>query len=58
MSLTRAGPGVWEAQLAIDPGVHRVAVRVDGGAWSVQWAYPLSLDPSPSWQRWLLRCSL
>ena len=28
-------PGVWETQLPVPPGVHRVNVRLDGGPWSV-----------------------
>ena len=33
ITLTPAGPGVWEAELTIGPGNHRVSIRVDGGPW-------------------------
>jgi hypothetical protein len=33
ITLTLVAPGLWEAQLSILPGVHRVNIRVDGGAW-------------------------
>ncbi|HEX4628027.1 MAG TPA: glycogen-binding domain-containing protein [Gemmatimonadales bacterium] len=31
--LTSAGPGIWETSLQITSGMHRVNVRIDGGAW-------------------------
>jgi hypothetical protein len=34
IALTRADDDRWEATLAIAPGMHRVAVRIDGGTWS------------------------
>jgi hypothetical protein len=33
--LTRTAPGVWSFNVFLAPGVHRVNVRVDGGAWAV-----------------------
>jgi hypothetical protein len=33
--LTQIRPGTWQIQLALTPGIHRVNVRVDGGAWLV-----------------------
>lgn len=33
--LVRAGAGVWEIRLALDPGVHRLNLRIDGGRWLV-----------------------
>jgi hypothetical protein len=33
--LTCVGPGTWEVTLAIASGVHRLNVRIDGGAWIV-----------------------
>jgi hypothetical protein len=35
VALTHTGAGAWEIRLPLTPGVHRVNVRVDGGAWSV-----------------------
>jgi hypothetical protein len=32
--LTRAGTDQWEARVPIAPGIHRVAIRVDGDAWT------------------------
>ena len=32
--LARVAPGIWEIELAIPAGVHRVNVRLDGGPWS------------------------
>ena len=34
----------WEVELAMSPGVHRVAIRVDGGAWSAPPGVPATLD--------------
>jgi hypothetical protein len=34
MALTRAGNDRWEATLPITPGIHRLAIRVDGDAWT------------------------
>ena len=34
LALTRAGTDQWEATLAITPGIHRLAIRVDGDAWT------------------------
>jgi 1,4-alpha-glucan branching enzyme len=31
--LAKAGDGIWEVTLPIAPGIHRVNVRADGGAW-------------------------
>lgn len=33
VAMRRAGTDIWEAALAIAPGVHRLSVRVDDGAW-------------------------
>jgi Carbohydrate-binding module 48 (Isoamylase N-terminal domain) len=35
VALSRDGDGWWTVSLPADPGVHRVSVRVDGGAWTV-----------------------
>ena len=35
LSLSPAGPGTWRAVLRIEPGAHRMNVRLDGGAWFV-----------------------
>jgi hypothetical protein len=35
VSLAPVGKGVWEVRLPVAPGVHRVNVRIDGGAWLV-----------------------
>jgi hypothetical protein len=34
ITLTRADDDYWEATLAITPGMHRLAIRVDGDAWT------------------------
>ena len=34
VTLTRAGTDQWEATLPITPGIHRLAIRVDGDAWT------------------------
>jgi hypothetical protein len=34
ISLTRADADRWEATLAISPGIHRLAIRVDGESWT------------------------
>ncbi|HEU4524859.1 MAG TPA: glycogen-binding domain-containing protein [Gemmatimonadales bacterium] len=33
VSLSRWGPDWWRTLLAIPPGLHRLAIRIDGGAW-------------------------
>jgi hypothetical protein len=33
--LSETKPGVWEARLAIPPGVYRINLRINGGSWSV-----------------------
>lgn len=43
LEMARAGPGVWELELFIQPGVYRVNIRVDGGPWIV----PPGLTPVP-----------
>src|SRR5206468_536393 len=43
-SLVPAGGGVWEAQLAIGPGSHRVSIRRDGGPWAVPPGLPAVAD--------------
>ncbi len=35
VALTQVGPGVWEVQLPITPGIYRLNVRFDGGSWTV-----------------------
>jgi hypothetical protein len=35
LSLTRLGDGIWEVRLELAAGVHRLNVRIDGGAWLV-----------------------
>ena len=44
VSLVPAGGGVWEAQLAIGPGSHRVSIRRDGGPWAVPPGLPAVAD--------------
>ena len=34
-ALTRAGEDVWELRIELTPGVHRLNVRINGGAWVV-----------------------
>jgi hypothetical protein len=33
VTLARWGPDWWRAVLAIPPGLHRLAIRIDGGEW-------------------------
>ena len=33
--LTRTGDGVWEVRLQLEPGVHRLNIRINGGPWLV-----------------------
>lgn len=33
VSMTRKGRDLWELTLAMEPGVHRINVRIDGGPW-------------------------
>jgi hypothetical protein len=35
IALSGGGDGWWTVSLPADPGVHRISVRVDGGAWTV-----------------------
>lgn len=35
IALARVDPGIWEVELALAPGVHRLNIRVDGGEWLV-----------------------
>jgi hypothetical protein len=35
LTLTQDGDGIWATQLPLTPGVHRVNIRIDGGAWLV-----------------------
>lgn len=44
VELTAAGPGVWQARLRVAPGIHRVNLRVDGGAWIVPPGLPSLVD--------------
>jgi 1,4-alpha-glucan branching enzyme len=34
VALARGSPGMWEGVLHISRGIHRIAVRVDGGPWT------------------------
>ena len=43
IDLTRAGD-VWRVELAIAPGLHRVAIRIDGGAWTAPANLPRVTD--------------
>ena len=33
VALAPAGEGVWRTSLSLAPGVHRVALRINGGDW-------------------------
>ena len=33
--LTEVRPGVWEGRMPVSAGMHRVNLRIDGGAWTV-----------------------
>lgn len=35
LPLARIGEGIWEIQLKLEPGVHRLNIRIDGGRWLV-----------------------
>ena len=35
VALTRVSPGIWEITISIPPGVHRLNLRIDNGAWLV-----------------------
>ena len=37
-------PGLWEVVLPLEPGLHRVAIRLDGGAWGAPPGLPKALD--------------
>lgn len=39
-----AGPDLWEVILPLPPGLHRIAMRVDGGAWRSPPGLPKALD--------------
>lgn len=40
----RVGPGTWEVVLTLEPGIHRVAMRVNGGAWRAPPGMPTASD--------------
>ena len=42
--LTRGDAGLWELRLRMDPGVHHLVVRYDGGAWQVVNGLPQADD--------------
>lgn len=44
VELSAAGPDLWQAHLRVAPGIHRVNLRVDGGAWMVPPGLPSVLD--------------
>ncbi|HEY8470022.1 MAG TPA: glycogen-binding domain-containing protein, partial [Longimicrobiales bacterium] len=44
VDLAAVGSGFWEARLRMTPGVHRVNMRVDGGAWIVPPGLPSLVD--------------
>jgi hypothetical protein len=44
VDLAAVGGGFWEARLRMTPGVHRVNMRVDGGAWIVPPGLPSLVD--------------
>lgn len=44
VSLTRDERGMWRLQREISSGLHRVAIRVDGGAWTVPANLPHASD--------------
>jgi hypothetical protein len=43
-SLSRARDGKWRAELRVPVGMHRVAVRADGGTWIAPPGMPMSTD--------------
>jgi hypothetical protein len=42
--LERNAEGVWQVDLEAEPGVHRLALRVDGGAWLPPPGLPVGSD--------------
>jgi hypothetical protein len=40
----RIGPDTWEVVLALEPGLYRIAIRVDGGAWRPPPGLPTTSD--------------
>jgi hypothetical protein len=44
VDLAAVGGGFWEARLPMTPGVHRLNMRVDGGAWIVPPGLPSLVD--------------
>ena len=44
LALSTSGGGEWSVTRAIEPGVHRVRVRINGGAWSPPPGLPRSVD--------------
>ena len=40
----QVAPGRWEATLVLSPGVHRIAIRVDGGPWQAPPGLPAAPD--------------
>jgi hypothetical protein len=43
-AMQRARDGKWRAELRVPPGMHRVAVRADGGSWIAPPGLPMSTD--------------
>ncbi len=43
-SMSRTRDGKWRAELRVQPGMHRVVVRADGGHWVAPPGLPLSTD--------------
>ena len=43
-ALEPAGGGWWELIVPVEPGLHRVRARLDGGAWEVPPGLPRSAD--------------
>jgi hypothetical protein len=44
LALSTSGGGEWSVTRAIEPGVHRVRVRINGGVWSPPPGLPRSVD--------------
>jgi hypothetical protein len=44
LALSTSGGGEWSVTRAIEPGIHRVRVRINGGEWSPPPGLPRSLD--------------
>jgi hypothetical protein len=44
VAASRVGADRWQVELALDPGVHRIAIRVDGGVWRAPAGVPTTFD--------------